>query len=37
MRILKPKEVTMIKPQPAVMINHSDPSVPASKAPNTTK
>lgn len=31
MRTLTPKEVVVIRPQPAVMINHSEVSVPASE------
>ncbi len=30
MRELEPSEVVIIEPQPAIMINHSDPSVPVS-------
>jgi hypothetical protein len=28
MRNLNPKEIIVIEPQPAVMINHSEPAVP---------
>jgi len=31
MRTLTPKEVVVIRPQPAVMINHGEVSVPASE------
>ena len=37
MRTLKPKEVKIIKPQPAIMINHSEPAVPVPPESNKKK
>jgi len=38
MRTLKPAEVKVVQPQPAVMINHGEPSVPvSSEIPVATK